>query len=155
MIETGNALRRAVPVWAALVMVLAAFLVSACGRKAVPVPPRHLPPPTVQDLAGLMDHDRLILTWTLPAGDAGTGQAESLVVYWHRSVAGDAICPGCPPIFTPLATVAVDDGQGSGKGRSMVYRTELEKGYRYLFKVVALGRDSLPGLDSNLVRIDH
>ena len=155
MTLTPHTPHRAFPVLAALMVLLAAVWLSACGRKAAPVPPRHLPAPVVRDLAGRMTDNQMTLTWTLPAGDDGTGQAESVVVYRHRSKADDAVCPACPPLFTPLATVPVDGGQGSEKGLPMVYRAQLESGYRYLFKVVARGRDSVPGSDSNLVQIDH
>ncbi|MBI9083824.1 MAG: hypothetical protein JEZ11_09525 [Desulfobacterales bacterium] len=154
MTLTPHTSHRTVFVLTALMILMAAVWLSACGRKAAPVPPRYLPPPVVRDLAGRMTDNQMTLTWTLPAGDDGTGPAESVVVYRHRSVAGDAICPGCPPIYTPLATVPVDGGKGSEKRFSMVYRTQLERGYRYLFKVVARGRDGVPGSDSNLVQID-
>lgn len=146
--------RGSVPVLAVLAVLLGAVWLSACGRKGPPVPPRHLPPPVVRDLAGRMAENQMILTWTLPAGDDGTGQAESVVVYRHRSPAGDAVCPACPPLFTPQATVPVGAGDGLEKRHSMVYRTQLESGYRYLFKVAVRGRDGVAGADSNLVQID-
>lgn len=129
-------------------LVFAAGLLAACGRKADPVPPRHLPPPVVSDLAALLEGDRLTLTWSLPVPDEKIGRAQAVTVYQFRAVAGDSICPGCPPVFKALAEV---DAQG--KGGPMAYRTRLEKGYRYVFKVTVRGEDGVAGEDSNRVQV--
>jgi hypothetical protein len=122
----------------AVVALSVILLTAACGKKADPVPPSATPPAPVDDLKADLDGSRVHLTWTQPSS------AAAISVYRSRVSLETPACPGCPMIFERVAGTAALQGP--------TYSTELEKGYRYHFKVQV--RDAFgQTADSNLVEV--
>jgi hypothetical protein len=135
------------------ILVIAAFSVylSGCGKKAPPQPPLHEVPPIVNDLSYSIDGDRLKLTWATPEVKrkvkSGLG---GFYVFRSKKVVSENDCKNCPVIFKRVADISLEDMRNSGK-ESIKYAETLEKGYRYIYKVVIYTNSGATGKDSNLV----
>jgi hypothetical protein len=136
---------------------LSAAMVIACGRKGPPVAPRQIPPPAVADLAGHLQEDHLVLTWSL-AADAAQRDPEpaGFNLYRARRALSEAACDNCPKIFEASARIAFAPADTSVAGKlHWRYEVPLEKGFHYIFKLRTVLADGQEGPDSNLVELDH
>jgi hypothetical protein len=141
--------RNNVLIWMALLLVAAA-LVSGCGKKAPPKLSDVEAPGGVDNLSVALEEDEIVLTWTAPDADAQSGPA-GYHVYRSAEPAGEEACRGCPVLFRRVAKVPLA-AQPSG-GRPLIYRELAVPGTRYLFKVVSFDAAGRLGPDSNIVRI--
>jgi len=131
-----------------------AFFLSGCGRKAPPAPPRRVPPPAVNDLNWQMEGDMLELTWSIPKlVGKRPRKLKGVSVYRSKEPLSESECPDCPKRFKKVADFAVIvwNGTVSAKDADMTYSERLEKGYRFIYKVVVYNRDGMAGSDSNRV----
>ena len=134
-----------------LIIVAFSIFLSGCGKKAPPKPPRQEEPPVVNDLSYSLDGDRLNLTWTIPEvkGNVKSGLGGFYVFRSKKSVS-ESDCKNCPKIFKRVADISPEDVGNSGKDR-IKYAEALEKGYRYIYKVVVYTTNGVMGEDSNIV----
>ncbi len=135
-----------------LIIVAFSIFLSGCGKKAPPKPPHQEEPPVVDDLSYSLDGDRLKLTWTTPEvkrkvkSDLG-----GFYVFRSKKLVSESDCKNCPVIFKRVADILLlHDKESSGRD-SMKYAEAIEKGYRYIYKVVIYTNNGVNGGDSNII----
>ncbi|MCD4778057.1 MAG: hypothetical protein K8R12_03725 [Desulfobacterales bacterium] len=136
-----------------LIIVAFSIFLSGCGKKAPPKPPRQEKPPVVEDLSYSLDGDKLKLTWTIPEvkRKVKSGLGGFYVFRSKKSVSvSEPDCKNCLKIFKRVADISLEVMGNSGKD-SMKYAEVLEKGYRYIYKVVVYTTNGVMGEDSNVV----
>ncbi len=133
----------------AAVLGISLFL-SGCGKKGIPVPPRRVALPAVNDLASVLDGDRVILTWTAPEIKEKKGPSiTGFAVNRAMSPVQESECKNCPVKYEAVAEITAGLKGKSGK---MEYTGKLEKGFKYFFKVTAFSEDAAAeSMDSNIV----
>ncbi len=146
-------------VLARLVITLAALglLLAACGVKGPPVPPRQLPPPAVTDLSYRIENGWARLTWSQPKAALAKGSPEivGFVVYRSKTSLKDP-CKGCPLMFQRIARVSpYTTTESKRRDTTIGYADKLEKGYRYVYKVVSVTANNVGSEDSNLVEFNY
>lgn len=129
-----------------------ALTLTACGKKAMPKPPRYVEPPAIIDLTiANVENDVITLTWSLPPSDD-----EYNLKTVHVYLAQDALatlCLTCPPNFVLIGdgkSITNDDGT-----RVYTYQMRIQPGFRYVYKVNAAGRENQEGADSNYAVYNH
>jgi len=136
-----------------LIIVAFSIFLSGCGKKAPPKPPHQQKPPVVDDLSYSLDEDNLKLTWTIPEVKRKV-KSDLGGFYVFRSKKSVSVpesdCKNCAKIFKRIADISPEDMASSGKD-SIKYAEALEKGYRYIYKVVIYTRHGVTGKDSNMV----
>jgi predicted small lipoprotein YifL len=123
-------------------------MMAGCGKKGPPVPPRQTKPPRITDLSATIAGDKVQLSWTverpLPHG------LDGFLVYRSKTALSEPICETCPIVFQRIADIPIKDkNTGKFKGGKMTYVEDLEKGYRYIYKVNAYMENKETGKDSN------
>jgi len=133
----------------AAVLGISLFL-SGCGKKGPPVPPRQIALPPVNDLLLSLEDDRVVLTWTVPEIKEKKGPLiEGFVVHMAKNPVQESECKNCPVRYKAVAEIPAGSAEKSGK---MKYTGQLEKGYKYSFKVTAFSEGPASGSkDSNIV----
>lgn len=129
-----------------LVACVAASL-SACGRKSMPKPPQFVEPPAINDLMlDNVENDVLFLSWEIPAN------SDYNLKTFHVYMAQDALatlCLTCPPNFVNVGegkSITQPDGS-----RLYTFQMRIQPGFRYIYKINAVGRENIEGPDSNYV----
>lgn len=136
-------------------VVLSGFLFfSGCGFKNNPVPPENVVPKAVDDLSYSIEGNQVTLRWSYPVKNiAGTDLTDiSGFELSYGAVDAQKYCATCPIPFT--RTKEVDGGavESEGKRRKTEYTIkELEKNYRYFFKVRSRTSWWADSDDSNIV----
>ncbi len=133
------------------VLMAASVCLFGCGKKGPPVPPRQTVTPAVKDLSSNIDGDMIVLTWTIPdkMEDKSAG-IKDFVLHRARQRIPDGDCKNCPVNFKPVAEVSAETKLAAEK---MKYSERLEKGFKYVFKVIAVGNSGRESIDSNYVEI--
>ncbi len=134
--------------------ILITFLLSlsVCGKKAPPIPPSQIQPPAVNDLSASIDGDTLKMTWTIPKEKAKvTPGLSGFIVYRSKMPLSESDCKNCPVLFKRVADIPIEvkASERLEKG-SMTYYETLEKGYRYIYKVIDYTK-GVTSSDSNYV----
>ena len=135
------------------IIVLAGVLWPGCGKKGPPRAPRQPLPATVKDLSYSIDHDRIQLSWTIPDADGRSASYPIRVkLFRFKQSVEDSDCEQCPIHFTEIADLPVQmkGPEQSGSG-AMHFDEVLERGHRYVYKVVVYNKDGIGGKDSNTV----
>jgi predicted small lipoprotein YifL len=146
---------------AALLLVLASssFLLTGCGKKGPPRPPRRPLPPAVKDLAYIVHNDIVELRWTVPSKEENRSAAlpAAVKVFRSRLSAEEANCENCPIRFTASSDDIPIHRKGSEKSKPirMSYSEFVEPGYRYIYKVTVFDEYGIGSKDSNIVKFDH
>ena len=128
------------------------LFVSGCGKKAPPVPPRQKKPPAVNDLSASIDGDTLKLTWAIPKEKGKIiSDLSGFIVYRSKMLLSDSDCKNCPVLFKRVADIPYEvSASGYMKKSNITYTATLEKGYRYIYKVIVY-RKGVTSRDSNYV----
>lgn len=122
---------------------------SGCGRKLPPAPPGAKAPAAVQDLAATLEGAAVTLLWTHAAAPAeGESQTAGYKVFRARRDAAEADCTDCPAPFKLIGELSA---RRMTPGSRVRFRDEIEPGYRYRYKVVAISAEGAPAADSNVV----
>jgi hypothetical protein len=134
------------------ILIIFVLLVLGCGKKAPPVPPRQKKPPAVNDLRASIDGGILKLTWTIPR-EKGTimPSLSGFIVYRSKMLLSGSDCKNCPVPFKRVADIPIEakDPEYMKKGNS-TYTETVEKGYRYIYKVIVY-KKGVTSSDSNYV----
>ena len=141
--------------WFCLVMLVLVAMVPGlcgCGKKAPPVAPQAEPVPAVKNLEGRREGDRVVLTWRVPNGlTHQTATVEGYRVYRSKQPLSTQACSGCPLFFKRVGAVPLES-QGAGD-KPLVYTDTVERGYHYVYKVIAVSPAAVESGPSNLVDI--
>jgi len=131
-------------------VIVAGFFIAGCGKKGPPVPPRQVVLPAVNDLVSVLEDDGVILTWTVPETKEKKGPFISgFVVHKAKNPVQESECKNCPVKYKAVAEIMAGS---EGKAGKMRYEGQLEKGFRYFFKVTAFSEGTASGSkDSNIV----
>ncbi|MCK5508669.1 MAG: hypothetical protein KAI50_09135 [Desulfobacterales bacterium] len=131
---------------------LSGFL-SGCGKKAPPKPPLHEVPPIVTDLSYTINGDKLKLTWTVPKVKQKVKSGLSgFVIYRSKKPFSKSECLNCPVVFKRIADIPIKaNGSGNLKKDIITYNGILEKGCRYIYKVIVYADNGMTGDDSNQI----
>jgi hypothetical protein len=137
-----------------LAVLLSAVLLAAaagCGRKLPPEPPGTKAPAAVRDLAASLEGSRATLTWSHSAAEGGAAApAVEYRVFRARIDPADGGCATCPAPFKLIGELSA---RRHAVGSRLRFRDELEPGYRYRYKVVALSGDGTAAGDGNVVEV--
>ncbi len=124
-----------------------------CGVKTPPVPPRSEPPPAVTDLAGTIEGDTIRLRWTLPAWEPDQDELVGFRIYRSRIPLSEVFCEDCPITFDLIDEVPITrENRETG---IMTYTDRLEKGNRYIYRILPTTEQGLIGPESNVIRFTH
>ena len=129
----------------ALVAIGLLLVFTACGVKAPPVAP-DAKPPRLASFEHHFENDRLTLNWTVAAGSSPPGR---ITLYRARTPLSEKPCDGCPLVFSPLRTIALEDPE---KGSLTL---PLEPGFHYGFKMRATTDNGLTGPDTQTIIIEY
>ena len=120
----------------ALVLVLLASMLPACGRKARPVPPELVHPEGADKLAAMATPDGVRLTWLRPTRYTGGGQMNDLGSFEIERATGD------DPKFVKVGTLVLEDQERFRKERHLEWvDKDVRSGERYLYRVTAVTID--------------
>ena len=140
------------PALACATLIISASMLSGCGRKAPPKPPRKSSPPQVIDLGYSISEDSVKLSWTIPKTiDKDESPATGSLIYRSKQSVSEADCVNCPITFIKIEDVPVRGGVSGRPESSVVFAQTIEPGYRYIYKIKAYDDDGVAGKDSNLI----
>ncbi len=124
-----------------------------CGKKGSPRPPQQPLPAAVKDLSYRIDNDMLQLSWTVPVTDDHSATYPvGVKLFRFKQSAEESNCEKCPIRFTEIADLAVQMNRAEkSKSSAMSYTEVLERGYRYIYKVIVFNQDGIGGKDSNTI----
>jgi len=131
-------------------------MLSGCGKKALPEPPKGNKPPKVIDLGYSISENTIKLSWTIPkTSSEAKSPVTGFLIYRSKQSSVEADCSNCPIYFLKIGDVLVR-GEASGKSEpSVVFTQAIEPGYRYIFKIKAYDDDGVAGKDSNLIEFTY
>ena len=137
----------------AATVILLITLLPGCGRKSSLIPPQRLVPERINDLSYVLDENSVTLGWSYPA-KMENGDSLQAIEYFeiYRAVIPEKeYCPGCPVRYED--PVEIEGGSLPPPGaRSGAYKeTNLQNGYRYLYKVRSRAGGWYASSDSNVV----
>ena len=133
-------------------LIISASMLSGCGRKAPPKPPRASRPPQVVDLGYSISEDSIKLSWTIPkASDNDESSATGFLIYRSKQSVSEADCANCPITFIKIENVPVRAVVSGRPESSVVFAQTIEPGYRYIYKIKAYDDNGVAGKDSNLI----
>ena len=132
-----------------------AFMLSGCGKKAMPHPPSGNRPPKVIDMDYSISESTIKLSWTIPkTTDKAKSPATGFHIYRSKQSSIEADCLNCPINFLKIGDVLVRGGVSGRPEPSVVFSQTIEPGYRYIYKVKAYNDEGLTGQDSNLIKFN-
>ncbi len=132
-----------------ILSILLCIVVFGCGRKAPPVPPGQVRPPAVDDLSSSIDEDILELAWTIPDEKGKiSSNLGGFIVYKSKTSLSESDCKECPVLFKRIADIPIEEKDINKK---IIYRENLGKGYRYIYKVTVYTDNEVTGKDSNQI----
>lgn len=130
---------------------------AACGVKGPPVPPKQVPPPAVSDLSYHIEKGWARLSWSMPkaALEKKAPEIAGFLIYRSRTSLKDP-CKGCPLMFQRIGRVSpYTTTESARRDTAIGYADKLEKGYRYVYKVVAVMGNNVGSADSNLIEFNY
>ncbi len=146
----------AVILLAAVTAMVAAAVWTGCGKKAMPQPPSGKRAPRVTDLTYIISDNIVKLSWTIPrTSEAARYPVSGFFIYQAKDLTIGAECPNCPLHFELVGDVLVRHRGAAQPDTAVVFTRDLERGYRYVYKVRAYDEDGIPGKDSNVVDFTH
>jgi hypothetical protein len=123
----------------AALLVAAAAITLAYGRKNRPLPPELVRPEPPEQLAAITTSDGVRLTWLRPLHYSGGHQMNDLGGFRVDRAAGET----GPPDFHEIATVPVNDRDRFRKERHIEWvDKDVTPGTRYVYRVTAYTLDN-------------
>jgi hypothetical protein len=125
-----------------------------CGRKTALIPPQKFVPVAISDLRYALDESGVSLEWTYPEKMENGDELQAVESFeiLRAEILKEDYCEGCPVQFN--RQVSVDGGPlpETGESRTTAYKdTDLQDGYRYLYKVRSLAGRWYSSGDSNII----
>ena len=131
-------------------LVAAALLLAACGRKAVPIPPELARPEPPAELAAIATADGVRLGWERPLHYSGGRRMNDLAGFSIERAPGE----GGEPAFVQVGTLEVTDQNRFRKERHVEWIDhDVAAGARYLYRVRALTLDGYRSVPAGPVAI--
>jgi hypothetical protein len=138
--------------WLILMMIFF-FSGVACGRKAVPLPPKAIEPPVLGTIKGSQSDGKLRLSWPIPE-KIETEALAGFYVYRSKEKLNDLPCSQCPDRFDKVADIPYDSVSLMLE-KHAVYSEILEKGYQYKYRVTSYSAYGDEGPPSGEVTVDY
>jgi fibronectin type 3 domain-containing protein len=139
-------------------LVVLGLLLSGCGRRGAPLPPRSVGPAAVTSLQAAPRGTDILLTWTRPSrNEDGSPLTNLLEFRLFRAVSAPAAgADETPPVFVVLATVRADRPENATvQGTAYAYRDEtVSAGLVYRYQVQAVDRRGQAGPPSAEAIVD-
>jgi predicted small lipoprotein YifL len=138
---------------AILLLCLSVFILTACGRKTLPIPPQDAVPLPISDLSAHQDGNKIVLNWTIPERTtAGSRLPQIKSFELLRAVLDEDACLTCPISFTSTIDLPLEQVIQSAKARRGQYsETLLRPEQRYIYKIRTKAGWRLVSDDSNQV----
>ncbi len=128
------------------------FMLSGCGKKALPNPPSGNRPPKVIDISYSISETTIKLSWTIPkTSDKAKSLVTGFYIFRSKQASIEADCLNCPIHFLKIGDILVRSDVSGKPDRSVVFSQTIEPGYRYIYKVTAYNDDGVAGQDSKLI----
>ncbi len=124
--------------------ILMILVFTACGKKGPPVPPGIPNLPAVSGFSHVIDGDFVRLVWNKP--EIASSTLKGYVVHRSKTSVGSDNCDGCPISFQRVAEISA----GSENFDELI-----EKGYDYIYKVVAVSIYDSTSPDSKLIKFRY
>jgi len=103
------------------------LLCAGCGKKADPIPPKLIRPPTITDFSAASFEEGILLNWS---ASGPIGLIADFRIF-RSEEAADRACPGCPQEYQPLVTLKIADQK---------ILSGLANAFHYMDATVAEGR---------------
>lgn len=137
-----------------ITILLILALMPGCGRKTALIPPQKMVPVAISDLRYFLDENGVRLEWTYPVKMENGVELLAIENFevFRAEIPEEEYCDGCPVRFGKQ--VLVDGGVLPAKGESRkatFIESDLQNGYRYLYKVRSRAGQWYPSSDSNLI----
>jgi len=125
------------------------FFLTSCGKKGPPMPSRQTVLPCMSMIdKTIVDENRLLLTWSLDRKKE-IKNIDGFFVYRSKVLLSESECKNCPVLFKKVADIA------NKNQKEFKYTENLDKGYKYIYKITPYDKKGLLGKDSNLVEFIH
>lgn len=105
------------------------------------------------DLAGTIEGDTIQLSWTIPAWESDEDDLAGFRIYRSRISLSEVFCEDCPITFTLIDKVSIT--RANRQAEIMTYTDRLEKGNRYIYRILPVTELGLTGPESNVIRFTH
>ena len=130
-----------------LLSILVAVVSIGCGKKAPPLPPlakgNIIAPPTALEYR-IIDQ-AIVLSWKHQVDvENAKIEPDAFEVFVAKRTFDD--CEGCPFVFTLAGTVPIPD---------TTFSMDLEKGFKYYFRIQAVNEDNLRSDYSKTVQYEN
>lgn len=115
-------------------LVVLLLAVYGCGKKENPRMQSLMQPVTLSNIEAFRDADSIVLRFTA----AGKIEAvDEFTIMRNKLDINAGECPGCPRAYERIAGIGTRDLRAAGGRNGYTYRdNSVEKGYRYLYKIV-------------------
>jgi len=124
---------------------------AGCGRKTLPIPPQAAIPVPIADLRHTLDDQGVTLSWTYPSFAESGEKIDNIRTFklYKSEEHAEDFCADCPVQYDREITLSA---AGVKPGSRMTYTdTDLQRNYRYTYKVVSGSGWNIVSNDSNKV----
>jgi len=137
-----------------IIYIVAVLVLAGCGRKGPLKPPEALVPAPIADLRANQQGDRILVSWSRPAGQEGGGALRDLdrfQLFRREVLPPGQDCEECSDAYKLLKTVDLDFPRGvvAAGSRYYFYDVDPVDGTSYRYKVLSLKKDGTLSRDSN------
>lgn len=130
------------------------LVMTGCGLKSDPLPPKVIPPAAVTDLGAASSRAGVLLTWSIadPLDKIGAFQ-----VLRSETVRGEDACPECPQDYRRYRTIPAKDPllQREGERKLSYNDGDVDRGHFYSYRIVICDRLGICGAASNPAGLIH
>lgn len=131
-----------------------ALLLSGCGKKRPPIPPKQAKPQAVKNLQGEMKEGKVTLIWNKPGEKKPV--LSGFIVFRSKESLSNADCKNCPKVFKRIADIPAQGSDAAKNNVNIMYYNEMvEKGYKYIYKVIGYTDSNAASNDSNYVEFTY
>ena len=129
-----------------------AALISGCGKRGDPVPPKTTTAKAVSDLKAMIVEGGIALGWNVPENSI---DAAGFKIYRSELETGGNDCPGCPREYSLIADLSCRDPKLAmdGEKKTGYLDTDIKVGWLYSYKIVACNSSGYCSDESNIAKI--